>query len=74
MLSACSFLLLTLSLALHIDGEISVGSVVPQGRIRDNDDRWVTAILLSLIEGKCKCQRCLKKKGLVVSHATWNKL
>lgn len=56
---------------------IGVSLVIPGGE--NVWQRWrgghgVTTIPLSLIEGKCKCQRCLKKKCLLASVATWNKL
>lgn len=56
-------------------GGIGVGSVIPQGGMCDNGSGGgVMTTLLPLIEGKCKCQRRPKGKGLGGFDAAENKL
>lgn len=56
-------------------GGIGVGSVLPQGGMCDNGSGGgVMTTLLPLIEGKCKCQRRPKGKGLAGFDAAENKL
>lgn len=72
MLSACSFRPLVLSAASA--GESVLARLFLKAECVTTMARGSRGHDLSLIEGKCKCQQCLEKNGLLVSDATWNKL